>query len=277
MGCALLTFICICICIYLFSYGGKLAECQSIKIISQCQREREVNWMGYISHVLSNKTVLDIYLPGTHDSGSYNLSRVIDPDHEKWLEDLIYDVEEYLPITDLYPFIKDWANSQNMSFLEQLNIGARYLDLRVAYDNTTNTFRAHHFLLSYFDLLVELKDIEQWVRNHTSEFVVLHLSHFVSMPDTAIHLKLTSYLASLFKGIIYSTKNVFNLNYAQMIKTNQRVIFFYQDIENYIPNSGIFFPTTMLLGDWVLQFIISCFSFTSFRLLILHSSSTSSS
>lgn len=61
------------------------------------------NWMSGIS---DDTYLSDISIPGTHDSGS----RIVDS------------------------YASTWAKCQNLTITEQLNIGVRYLDMRLAYD-----------------------------------------------------------------------------------------------------------------------------------------------
>ena len=135
-------------------------------------------------------------IKGTHDSGTYNLSLDVCPNENNEITFLLDELDKLgikLPLEE----IRKYAKTQTLTFYEQLvrNVslkrkkahvtllfflfdrqkcsGARYLDIRVAYDVVTNTWRTHHFLLSNDNIPNMLKDVLRFVRENTEEVLVL--------------------------------------------------------------------------------------------------------
>jgi len=55
-------------------YG--LAVCISVGIVAGQEQHEHSNWMGELLPVIGNQTLLDLSLPGTHDTQTYDLSLV---------------------------------------------------------------------------------------------------------------------------------------------------------------------------------------------------------
>ncbi len=85
-------------------------------------------WMGDLNHELHHLRLLDIVLPGTHDSGTYSISSSsrTTPD----AEDGIAKVAKFVPLGR--NVIAGWAKTQNLDIRGQLDRGIRYFDLRLA-------------------------------------------------------------------------------------------------------------------------------------------------
>lgn len=112
------------------------------------------NWMGKLVQTLgksSNLTLRDLVLPGTHDSASSS-------------------------IHGLKPFA-GVGRTQSATIQEQLELGARYLDIRVAASSTVNgDISIWHGLLEGNPLQsTVLDDINSFMAKHPDEVVLLEL------------------------------------------------------------------------------------------------------
>jgi hypothetical protein len=85
--------------------------------------------MGDFEEDLANLTLLDITLPGSHDSAAYKLKRSIMPGSLPWPLYLIVQLaaDAGLSAAD---YVIHWALSQDRDITEQLDHGIRFLDLR---------------------------------------------------------------------------------------------------------------------------------------------------
>ena len=101
------------------------------------------NWMQQKSNNLWNKTLLELTLPGTHDSGAYNLSHNIMPGSEPHFEDVIIDVAQELglPVDEVVIL---WSKAQPYNLYYQLLNGSRYIDMRCGLWNVTNSWHTYH-------------------------------------------------------------------------------------------------------------------------------------
>ena len=183
-------------------------------------------WMDRIAPVIENQKLNYIALPGTHDSGTYNIngnSAFADDgnphpckqyvsntgdDIEHWLKDKLgdrlggktyNDVVKPL-VNDVYndcnDIQADWSRSQTKGIYDQLNDGIRYIDLRVLQDN--GAFYVIHSLVS-INIDTALKDIKRFYSNpdNNKEILILDINHTYHMDDA-----FDKQLISLIKDIL---------------------------------------------------------------------------
>lgn len=96
---------------------------QDYILISAADRKSVSGWMGQIFDILKNKPINRIVIPGSHDSGTYDLGDVLSPDYS-------------LPIKLSGAQINALAKTQYYSLAEQLDRGVRYLDIRLCSDGS---------------------------------------------------------------------------------------------------------------------------------------------
>lgn len=129
-------------------------------------------WMEQFWDSVKDKTIFDIVLPGTHDSGSYscNFNNGIAPFAPRILK------RKCIP-----KFIKNdaivWTKTQDDNLLVQCMGGARYLDLRVCISVKDREIRTEHSIYGekYLNLL---NQIQFFIKSQQKEFIILHFRHF---------------------------------------------------------------------------------------------------
>ena len=110
------------------------------------------SWMGSLDPILGNATILDMRLPGTHDTLTYDLSdNIADGAIDDYPE--LSNVLHWLSDIGIVPqfiseFIKRQAQTQVLNVTEQLDNGIRALDLRAMYQRSSKTWMSLHFLES---------------------------------------------------------------------------------------------------------------------------------
>ena len=125
------------------------------------------DWMTRNFATLRGKTLAEIALPGTHDSGAYVLGDRKSPDRStaEWLAGLSMNIT------------KPWAITQRLDIKGQLEGGIRWLDMRTAVDG--NDFYFYHALLG-----PKTRDMLRQVRafldepGHEHELVVLEFCNW---------------------------------------------------------------------------------------------------
>jgi hypothetical protein len=139
-------------------------------------------WMSNPTY--NNKKLRELVIPGTHDSTTYGISSdsVVAPGQD--LSDSVNMVPEFLRGA----LITKWAVAQNLTTLEQLNAGVRYLDIRIINRDEPvtkanpvgQTFWTLHSLYSlrFEDVL---RDISDFHRANPTEIVIVDLNHFYRM------------------------------------------------------------------------------------------------
>jgi hypothetical protein len=125
------------------------------------------NWMTRNFTALADRTLAQIALPGTHDSGAYDLSDRKSPERStaEWLAGLGLNIT------------KPWAKTQRLDIKGQLEGGIRWLDMRTAYDGSD--FYFHHALLGpkTRDMLRQIRAFIE-APGHEHELMVLEFCNW---------------------------------------------------------------------------------------------------
>lgn len=107
------------------------------------------DWMSERKQILQNRTLTKLFIPGTHDSGSYS-------------ENPIQTLTEELTVT------------QDKDVLEQLISGVRYLDLRPAF---YDEYWINHGSYQMNPMKNIINDVKEFLDN-TEEIVILGFKEF---------------------------------------------------------------------------------------------------
>jgi hypothetical protein len=119
------------------------------------------DWMGNLVQSRPEISLGDIVLPGTHDSGSYS-------------------IDTFNPFSAV-------GRGQNVSVVEQLHRGARFLDLRIA--GSGKNVNIFHGCLkgSLFERILD--DITLFCQDFPGEFIVLHVAAEYDRAFTSVQKK----------------------------------------------------------------------------------------
>lgn len=156
------------------------------------------NWMGRLGAVLGKQTFLDLTLPGTHDTMTYDLSHTISDggiDDEAWLSSILNTFGSLGSITD---FIQKQAQTQALTVSQQLDAGIRFLDFRVMF--TAGDWRCLHMVQSNQKALTYLHEVRTWLDAHPTEIVAMWISKHGSECKTG---------NDQYPGVSQSTKAAF--------------------------------------------------------------------
>lgn len=85
--------------------------------------------MAQNSESIKHKTLLNLTLPGSHDSAAYNLNGHILPGQLPWAIRQILIIAESIGMPP-ERYIIGWSEAQALTLAEQLQNGVRFLDLR---------------------------------------------------------------------------------------------------------------------------------------------------
>ena len=124
--------------------------------------------------------------------------------------------------------------TQDKNIKEQLELGIRYFDLRVAPNPNANN-ELYFVHSKYGDSVNEtLSDMKNFLEKHDKEVVILDFQHFQGMDSTS-HQKLINLLKNnLGKYIATATPDTLNRKTLQeLCSNNQRVILLYEDNSYY--------------------------------------------
>ncbi|MTI81698.1 MAG: DUF11 domain-containing protein [Firmicutes bacterium] len=189
-------------------------------------RER---WMEKYYNTLRTKKLYQVTLPGSHDCGAYQMETNRTGCPGGVPEDKI---PSYIPGALLGELIKPFAETQNLTFEQQLTHGARYFDLRPYQKEGTNetvTFYAYHDLIGA-DISVMLDKLAIFLQNTTHELVILAISHFC--PENEFnHQELIDLITNKLENYLFNDTNVnlLETTIKQFVGQGSKVIVWYKD------------------------------------------------
>lgn len=207
-----------------YETGTDTANINSTNTI--CRNRSE--WMRNATW-LHNRSLYEITLPGTHDSGAYMLyNDYLRGFVADWIEDAM-ELAQLLHI-DMYHIVKMWALSQATSpvgnVAGQLRAGARYIDLRCSWNGTAwVTFHFEQGVLCN----VLMRDIFDFLKTFTSEIVYVELgsewSPSKKEPDESIMKLLYDDIRdTLLPFHIPTNLDLHSLTVSQLVKANTRCL-----------------------------------------------------
>ncbi|XP_022823004.1 PI-PLC X domain-containing protein 3 isoform X3 [Spodoptera litura] len=136
------------------------------------QKLRLENWMGDLPDPIKDMPLIFLAIPGSHDSMTYGITRssTVAPDAE--------------PILNrLYPLFRGtilrWTITQASDTWQQLLIGIRYFDLRLATKAGDDKFYFTHGLYGD-EISMALGQIRKFVDSHPGEVIVVYRNETVN-------------------------------------------------------------------------------------------------
>ncbi len=131
-------------------------------------------WITRNYAFIKDKPLNQIVMPGSHDSGTYNLSSTwnngVDdpfaPDTDDLKRGLSFLGEGY----------DQWAKAQERTIYEQLTDGVRYLDLRVCVDKSDRLKTCHG--LYGVSMTEVINDVVRFANQYPREPIILDFNHF---------------------------------------------------------------------------------------------------
>ncbi|MET9596270.1 hypothetical protein [Streptomyces sp. NPDC006459] len=141
-------------------------------------------WMGGLRAVLGDRPLNRIVMPGSHDSGSWSITR----------DSGVCSHGDQAGLANRFPSIAaSLSRTQSGTIVDQLNAGARYFDLRLCKQGGRwFTYHGGPMGSQFFDapdgrggvVRGEVNGIAEWIRSHPQEVVIIRLST-AAAPDTA--------------------------------------------------------------------------------------------
>lgn len=189
------------------------------------------SWMSSLPEGVKSLPINCIHLPGTHDSAAY----VLDFDHpisdSLWFRAASYAAGMFCCIGDT---IRDWTITQENSVYEQLNRGIRYLDLRVNYSFSDDTFYTTH---TFTEIQLEriLEEVLRFLEENREEVIVLAAKpgwfdrqDLNLVEENRLIEIFQKYLGKYFATCTKDCRFDETMSVAKMAERNQRVIFYFR-------------------------------------------------
>ncbi|KAJ6586433.1 PLC-like phosphodiesterase [Mycena vulgaris] len=177
------------------------------------------NWMRENKAHLENKRLYQISMPGTHDSGTFDLSHRDALDAQNTVSGL-----SKFPVTT--GVVHDWAKAQELDFVGQLSAGVRFFDLRIGVSKHDESLRIVHSLESNQTLRELLEPMGRWMHDHPDEIIILDIQHSYGLKDKPNRVQdLIATFRDIFTGL-YVTKSRLeqHATYTELIESRDRVV-----------------------------------------------------
>jgi len=159
-------------------------------LFSAAKKETVTGWMGQIYDIIKDRSINKLMLPGSHDSGTYDLGTKISPDST--LPPIISGAQ-----------INLLARTQYYSIAEQLDRGIRYLDIRLCSDGV-NLLVCHSVFANSLTIEAVFAQVKNFLDQpvNKNEVVIVDIQsvqnwdNFSSSMKDKIKAALTKYLGN---------------------------------------------------------------------------------
>jgi len=203
------------------------------------------DWMGSVMPIIGDSTLLDLSLPGTHDTLTYDLSTTVSEggmDEALRLAQLLHKATSVVP-DFIEDYIRSGAQCQDLSITQQLDAGIRFLDIRMMleYTDSPSVWYSLHMMQSRSPSLEYFKQIRSWMDTHPSEVVVMWLSKHGSecatgedqYPKVGIEQKQRFWgeILHVFEGVAvdFSQTRLNETSVSDMVQRGHRAAFYVAD------------------------------------------------
>lgn len=184
------------------------------------------NWMTALPEELWDVPLTDMAIPGSHDAMSYCLD-INSP--LVWSESDFFRVLDAMCCCFTRRVIFRWATTQDKSIEEQLSLGIRYFDLRIAHKQNDSSPDLYftHVLYTHLTVLETLMSVAGWIRGHPKEVVILACSHFEGISEK-LHEEFIFQIKKIF-GSKLCPKKEHDLSLRSLWASGYQVILSYED------------------------------------------------
>lgn len=181
--------------------NGQVVECN-------CLRARP-NWMSDMKETIKNVKLRELFLPGTHDAAAYERYTGLNSDN----------------------IATKYAITQDEDLFHQLSFGVRYLDMRILFDqNSQTSFWTHHGAYILRPLVNDTALVREFL-SRTDEIVIFDI-HGVDGFYQQAHQQLYQLLNDEFGPWMAPNNFSWNATLDDFWSTGKRLIVTYNDEEN---------------------------------------------
>lgn len=210
------------------------------------------NWMGQLPPETKEKKINEFILPGTHDSGAFQLKLNKTPKGNMWSK-----IATAISLSRMFgskKFLEDFTLTQNYDLTKQLELGARYFDFRVSYNESDNKYYLSHSL-ACVELETAMKQIRTFMDQHPNEVIMLqieaderHRKNFTNEHTDGLIKLLDNHIGNLAVRQNNPSNHsdihaVGEKTYNELVAKNQRVIL------GFAPSNKIKPPSSKLNSD----------------------------
>ena len=222
---------------------------------STTESPQNENWMSELRADIGYRPLRSICIPGTHDSGTFQITRKSGFGPDAPLRPLLNRFHKRNPSFDIKGFMAPIARTQNFDFTAQLLAGIRFLDLRVA-RQVRACEQPLTIVHSLWSITLEegLQQISGFLQDHPNEVILLdfHKLHRFKDQDHEEFMQ----LLGQYIGATRLAENAMGMDVSlnDMNSAGKQVMVFYQDFESVIredhPARRYLWSKTRLKHGW---------------------------
>ena len=212
-------------------------------------------WMEDMFDVIRERKLYQLTLPGTHDSGAYDLSsQVKTPGSRSSIPQWVEGLRRYQFFRGVVnKVILDFSVTQSLPIAVQLDAGIRYFDFRVCLHE--GEFHAHHGFVGpcFSQMFAELRS---FMRSVKRELVIVHASHFSALDSPDSHRQFIELVLQYLGGFLLSFEDYDSVNclcrasFGDLVGSGPRIIFIYDDDFHENNPSKHFWPGSLVYSHW---------------------------
>ena len=213
------------------------------------------SWMKRLRNDgLAELNLLQITIPGTHDSATSNISTA--QNYASNAPDILKTAQKIFKGDELKDFVCRWAIAQEKDVGKQLEDGIRYIDLRVCcvtQGNGTNPddpgelFTCHSVISDKLDDV--LHAVKAFTEANSEEIIILDFNHFYKMTPAA-HTSLVEKLNELFSGKMIPKDVPLQTKLAQLWDSNYSLLIFYEE-NSVVDKYPYLWPQANIYSAWM--------------------------
>ena len=179
------------------------------------------DWIGDSLLVIGNLTLKNLTLPGSHLSGTYNLTEF--PLSTCGAAYAILEALSQAVPSSPGDLAVAWNKAQDQDIYQQLLDGIRYFDIWAAWDTENQIWMTSHLVYGH-PIQILLENITHYLTNHTKEIVIVELSHFDNSPSSENITVLNNLVAEILGNFTHPVDLSFKFTVKSMVETGKRAI-----------------------------------------------------
>ena len=194
-------------------------------------------WMRDSLHIIGDKTLFELTLPGSHNSASYKFTnKYMKGSQSGGIEFIIKHTDKLIGKT-----INKMEITQKLTIYGQLMAGARYLDIRAGWENEWRSYHCH-----IGDTIEDiLNQVKFFIDRHECEIIILEISHFRGVNYKSHLPELDGIIRRILSDYVFIIEDEINSSVFDLVSANKRLflIFPYGQrpwdfIKNTYPNKN---------------------------------------
>lgn len=211
-------------------------------------------WMKQLYPVIKDKTLLDLSLPGSHDTLTFDLSHTVSYGGLK--NTRLSQILNYLTSLGISfsDELRTLSITQNLDLPSQASAGIRLFDFRIEY--SSNEWRGVHFVQTNHSIKRYLRPLRKWIDDHPNEIFVFWISRH-GMGDHSFELSQEildegwNIFLDIFGDLIVPTDKypIDSTSVGKLVSENKRIYCVTIEWEKFTRSSNLAYSNTAVQNN----------------------------